>query len=103
MPNFFATAYEEIDYAYTDGGKIDAITFIDGTGAVQKRSYFRYGSDGVLNEITTSDADNKTIAREIYKYDTAGNIARISSYAVAKKFGTTVTELVGMSELTYEY
>jgi len=94
---------EECDYTYTEPGKIDTITYIDGYGTVESRDYFRYGSDGILNEITTCGPDNKTTKRMLVKYDTAGNVAKLSTYNVGKKFGTTVTELVDMTEITYQY
>lgn len=94
---------EECGYTYTETGKIDTITHTDGSGSVKNRDYFRYGADGVLNEVTTSGADNKTTKREIIKYDTAGNVSRISAYTVGKKFGTTVTDLVDMTEFSYQY
>lgn len=94
---------EERDYAYTPAGKIDSIAYLNGYGTVTSRETFRYGTDGVLNEITTSGADGKTTKRMLLKYDTAGNLAKISTYTVSRKFGTAVTELADISEISYQY
>ncbi|MCK9170358.1 MAG: hypothetical protein M0P01_08080 [Treponema sp.] len=94
---------EEYDYTYTETGAIDTITYINGYGDITARDYFRWSADGVLTEITTCGADNRTTKRKIIKYDTAGNVAKISTYNVGKKFGTTVTELAGMTEIVCQY
>ncbi|MFA6856653.1 MAG: hypothetical protein WCR31_05530 [Treponema sp.] len=94
---------EEYDYTYTETGRIDTITYMNGYGNVTARDYFRWSADGVLNEITTCGEDNRTTKRKIIKYDAAGNITKISTYNVGKKFGTTVTELAGMTEIVCQY
>ncbi len=64
---------------------------------------FRYGTNGALNEITTYNSDKQVIKRTLLKYDAKGNVNKVSEYDVAEKFGTTVNELVAMSEYAFEY
>jgi len=94
---------EQNIYAYTDTGAIDSITnYVSFTGK-QSQKVFRYGSNGVLNEITTYDNTKQVTKRVLLKYDTNENVIKVSEYDVAEKFGTTVNELVAMSEFVYEY
>ena len=56
-----------------------------------------------MNELTTYNSAKQIIGRVIFKYDEAGNLAKVSEYSVAEKFGTTVNELIGMYEYTYDF
>ena len=56
-----------------------------------------------MNEITTYDNTKLVLKRTLIKYDDAGNVNKVSEYDVLEKFGTTVNELVNMSEYSYEY
>lgn len=94
---------EEHDLTYTPDGKIDVISYRNEFGVVLTTDNFRYGDDGELLEITTCAANNKTTRRTLLKYDTQGNLSRVSGYRVLTKFGQTVTELCDMFERTYEY
>lgn len=94
---------EEHDYTYTPDGKIDVISYRNEFGVVLTTDNFRYGDSGELLEITTAAANNKTTARTLLKYDTQGNLSRVSIYRVANKFGQQVTELCDMFERTYDY
>lgn len=94
---------ERITYAYTEAGAIDSISQLDAYVGRQTQQVFRYGANGALNEITTYDADKQVIKRTLLKYDDKGNVNKVSEYDVAEKFGTTVNELVAMSEFSFEY
>ena len=94
---------EQTAYNYTDAGAIDAISKLDADVERQTQLVFRYGTNGSLNEITTYDADKQVIKRTLLKYDDKGNVTKISEYDVAEKFGTTVNELVAMSEFSFDY
>ena len=39
--------------------------------------------------------------RTIVKFDNAGNLAKITTYTVSKKFGTVMNEMTGMTEFVY--
>lgn len=94
---------EQNIYSYTDAGAVDSIaTYVSFTGA-QSQKVFRYGTNGILNEITTYDGTKQVTKRVLLKYDTNENVIKVSEYDVAEKFGTTVNELVAMSEYVYEY
>lgn len=94
---------EQTAYNYTDAGAIDSISKLDADVERQTQLVFRYGTNGSLNEITTYDADKQVIKRTLLKYDDKGNVNKISEYDVAEKFGTTVNELVAMSEFSFDY
>ena len=89
---------ERIEYNYTE-----SVAQFDAFKETQSSLVFRYGTNGVLNEITTYDSNKQVIKRTLLKYDAKGNINKISEYDVAEKFGTTVNELVAMSEYSFEY
>ncbi len=93
----------EAIYAYNETGLLDSITYFDSFHGTQTQDVFRYGTNNVLNEITTYDSTKKVIKRVLIKYDTTGNVNKVSVYNIAEKFGTTVNELVEMSEYVYEY
>lgn len=89
-------------FTYTDNGKIDVITTFDSFSDNSTQNVFRY-TDGLLTEITTYGKDKEVIKRIIYKYDGRGNPIKVSEYNIANKFGTTVNELIFMSEVVYKY
>lgn len=93
----------EMQYAYTPAGKIDSISYFDGKGALTSKEVFRYDDKSTLTEVTEYNVDNKVVCRTLAKYDAKGNLAKITVYNVARKFGTTVNEMVDMSEFAYEY
>ena len=94
---------EQTTYNYTEAGAIDSLIKFDAYADRQTQLIFRYGTNGALNEITTYNADKQVIKRTLLKYDDKGNVNKVSEYDVAEKFGTTVNELVSMSEFAYEY
>ena len=94
---------EQKNYTYNETGALDTITYYDSFMGTQTQEVFRYGTNNVLNEITTYDNTKRVTKRVLLKYDTTGNINKVSEYEVAEKFGTTVNELVAMSEYVYEY
>ncbi len=97
------TLSEESVYSYTESGAIDSISKYDAFSGKQSSLIFRYATNGSLNEITTYDGTKQVTKRTLMKYDENGNVTKVSEYNVAEKFGTTVSELVGMSEFSYEY
>lgn len=95
--------YEAKEYTYNDNGSVANIATFGPVGNVPMwKEIFRY-ADGILNEVTTVDRENRTVGRKILRYDGAGNLQRVSDYNIAQKFGTTVNELVDMQEYVYEY
>ena len=94
---------EQTSYNYTEAGAIDSLAKLDAYASRQTSLIFRYGTNGALNEITTYDSDKQVIKRTLLKYDDKGNVNKVSEYDVAEKFGTTVNELVAMSEYSFEY
>ena len=101
--NPYGTLSEQIVYNYTDSGAIDSIAKRDAFTEKQTSMVFRYGTNGVLNEITTYNSDKQVIKRTLLKYDDKGNVNKVSEYDVAEKFGTTVNDLVAMSEFSFDY
>ena len=97
------TLSEQLDYNYTDSGAIDSIAKYDAFAGKQTSNVFRYASNGSLSEITTYNTDKQVIKRTVIKYDSKGNVNKVSEYDVAEKFGSTVNELVSMSEYSFEY
>lgn len=97
------TLSEQLDYNYTDSGAIDSIAKYDAFAGKQTSMVFRYASNGTLSEITTYSTDKQVIKRTVIKYDAKGNVNKVSEYDVAEKFGSTVNELVSMSEYSFEY
>jgi len=94
---------EKTEYNYTEAGAIDSAAMLDAFAGKQTSLVFRYGANGALNEITTYNSDKQVIKRTLIKYDAKANVNKVSEYDVAEKFGTTVNELVAMSEYSYEY
>lgn len=96
---------EEIIFAYKEDGKIDSITEADPIDGTLQR-VFRYSDKGLITEVTTYalyETENKVTERLTLKYDADGNVSKVSNYAVAEKFGTTVNELNYMAEYSYSY
>ena len=89
-------------YSYADDGKLESLVTFDTYTQQKTRKVFRYASNGTLSEITTYDADKQVKNRVIIKYDAGGNVSKVSEYNIAQKFGTTVNELIAMSEFTYQ-
>lgn len=94
---------ELTSYNYTEAGAIDSLSKLDAYANHQTQLVFRYGTNGLLNEITTYNAEKQVTKRTLLKYDDKGNVNKVSEYDVAEKFGTTVNELVSMSEFSFEY
>lgn len=92
---------EKAAYSYNDAGKLSEITYTDFLGNVSHKTVFRFDASYQITEEQTYNAENKLSVRIIYKYDTNGNIIKKTSYNVAEKFGTTVNELTGISEFSY--
>ena len=90
-------------FTYNEKGDIDTVDIYDSFSAKTTQEVFRYASNNTISEITTYDSDKKVIKRLILKYDEKNNITKVSEYNVAQKFGTTVNELVAMSDYSYEY
>ena len=67
-----------------------------------EKKVFRYAANGTLSEITTYDNTKQVTNRIMVKYDAGGNVTRVSEYNIAQKFGTTVNELISMSEFVYQ-
>lgn len=91
----------EKTYTYTAKNKIESITTFDNYTKNSIIHVFRYTNDA-LTEITTYDNNQNITNRIIIKYDTNGNVAKISEYDVAEKFGEIQNELVNISEYVYQ-
>ena len=89
-------------YTYTDDGKIDSITSYDTFTNLTTQKIFRYAANGTLSEITTYNQNKQVTNRIVLKYDAGGNVTKLSEYNIADKFGTTVNELIAMSEYSYQ-
>ena len=60
--------------------------------------------NGIIADVfTEARFEQKTFGPDVEVIDAKGNVIKISTYSIAKKFGTTVNELVGMSDFTYQY
>lgn len=90
------------DYTYNADGAIETVTMYDSFAEKTTQQVFRY-TDNVLTEITTYDANKVVIKRMIFKNDAKGNPVKVSDYNIAEKFGTTVNELLSISEVVYNY
>ena len=55
-----------------------------------------------IYDATRSNENDEIIYRVIVKYDSIGNVAKVSEYEIAQKFGTTVNDLVSVTEYTYQ-
>lgn len=94
---------EKSHYTYNDAGKLSEVVHDDERGKQTRRIVYRFDSSYAVTEKQTYNAENKLAIREIYKYDSAGNVSKATVYRVAEKFGTTVNELVSISEYAYTY
>lgn len=92
----------EAIYTYNEAGAIETITSLDGFTEKAVQKVFRY-TNNVLTEITTYGEKNEVTNRVIYKNDAKGNPVKISEYNIANKFGTTVNELLAITEIAYQY
>lgn len=90
------------DYTYNSDGVIESVTAYDSFSDKTTQQVFRY-TDNVLTEITTYDANKVVLKRMIFKNDAKGNPVKVSDYSIAEKFGTTVNELLSISEVIYNY
>ncbi len=96
------TLSTEETYTYTEIGTIESVTTYDSFSDKTSQQVFRY-TDGLLTEITSYAKNKEVTNRIIYKYDGKGNPVKVSEYNIANKFGTTVNELMFMSEVVYNY
>lgn len=101
--NYTGSLSEQEIYAYTENGSIESIVHYDAFTGIQTQKIFRYNTEGLLTEITTYNNTKQVIKRMLIKYDDQGNVVKVSDYDVAEKFGTTVNELIAMSEYVYNY
>lgn len=92
-------------YTYKSNGKIESVVVYDAYTKSQEIYVFRYKGNDQLAEVTTFGDMDKTniIGRYMISYDTVGNVAKVTEYNVAQKFGTTVNELVAVTEYLYTY
>lgn len=93
---------ESETYTYAEDGSFDSITSYDAYDDETTTLIFRY-TGSVISELLTYTAENKLISRVLVKYDSTGNVIKLSEYEVAEKFGTTVNELCNMTDFVYEY
>lgn len=87
---------------YSDDGSVESIVRFSSISDGLETDIFRY-TDGKLTEVTTYNQDKQVINRLVIKYDSVGNISRLSDYEVLKKFGTTVNELAAQTDFVFEY
>ena len=97
-------SYRE-SYTYKANGKMESIVVKDTFEDIENILVFRYADNEQLTEITTfSDLKKSDISkRVIIKHDKLGNVAKVSEYNVAHKFGTIVNELMTVTEYNYNY
>ena len=69
----------------------------------ERKVVYRFDANYAITEAQTYNAAGKLAVRIIYKYDDNGNIAKLTTYNVSDKFGTTVNELVDISEYVFKY
>lgn len=89
-------------YTYTEDGAFDSITSYSAYDKESTTLVFRY-TGSTISELLTYNAENILINRVLVKYDSNGNVTKLSEYNVAQKFGTTVNELCNMIDYVYEY
>lgn len=92
---------EERTYEWNTMGKIDSISTVYGDGTTEKE-VFRYNGN-VLSEVTTYDSTNRVTNRLLVKCDSIGNITKVTTYSVVKKFGQIMNEMTDMVEYIYSY
>ena len=88
-------------YTYNDAGKLSEISYTNGDNIQTRKVVFRFDASYQITEEQTYNRENKLIVRIIYRYDANGNIVKTTKYNVAEKFGTTVNELAGIAEYSY--
>ncbi|MCQ2241008.1 hypothetical protein [Treponema sp.] len=88
-------------YSYTDNGDIALIENIDSDGNKAGKTVYRYDDKGFLSEIQIYASDTDLIERDIYKNDAKGNPTKVSIYSIAEKFGSTVNELISITDYSY--
>ena len=93
---------EEDVYEYAEDGCIQNITNFSSISGKATKDVFRY-KNGKLEEITTYNENKDVLNRLVIKYDSVGNVSKLSNYEVSKKFGTTVNELTSQTEFVFEY
>lgn len=93
---------KETIYSYNKIGKLEAFVVKDTFTNTKQQIVFKYAQDGTISQITTYNANDEIVYRIIVKYDSIGNVAKVSEYEIAQKFGTTVNELVSVTEYTYQ-
>lgn len=95
---------EEKIFEYSEDDTIKSITNYSSISGKKTKQVFRYNEKtGKLDEIITYNENNEIINRLQIKYDSVGNVAKLSNYAVSQKFGTTVNELTSQTEFVFEY
>lgn len=93
---------EKKEYTYNVDQRLDSIASYDKDLKQISLESIRYDEAGLISEVTTY-VDNRVTKRTLLKYDSTGNVMRVSEYNISEKFGTTVNELTSISELVYEY
>lgn len=93
---------ERLIFEYAEDGNIKNISCFSSIEAEQTNDVFRY-ANGKLSEITTYNSDKEVLKRFVIKYDSVGNVSKLSDYQVSQKFGTTVNELVSQTDFVFEY
>lgn len=88
-------------HEYNAAGILVEKTVFNGDGIQVKKIFYKLDTNGVLGEVQVFNELNKLSERTIYKYDATGNLTRVTIYQVSEKFGSTVNELVGISEYSY--
>lgn len=90
-------------FSYKEDGGIDSILYFDTLTNSSIHDIFRYAEDGKVFEVVSYDQNKEVIKRTLVKYDSMGNINKITAYDVSQKFGGVHTELVEMSDYSYNY
>lgn len=87
--------------SYLENAQISMVETFSSDGDCSEKVIFKYDTNGFLVEVQTYE--EKIKERRIFKNDAYGNPVRISYYAVAEKFGTTVNELFKIEDFSYAY
>lgn len=90
-------------FKYNEAGSISEVDIYNADDTLSGKEVYRYDADNVLTEFATYTPDNAPLTREFFKYETNGNLSKTTTYAIYKKFGTVVNEIVDMSDYFYEY
>lgn len=88
-------------FTYNDAGNLVQIDTFNNVDEQTEKVIYRYGDNNLVGETASTNIANGTQTREFYKYDDAGNLTKVTTYSVSTKFGSTMNELVDMSEYTY--